>query len=102
MRRLHVLRLGALSEGASSADSSSSLSSSASPPASCGFSSASSASPLLALAVVGILAQLVAVAEIGDHLPREPGEGLLVVEHPLDPGERPAGMRLEDARARAP
>ena len=96
-----------LSDGASSEDCSSSLSSPASPSVSSGLSSASSASSSSVVALrVRILAQLVAVAEIGDHPPREAGEGLLVVQHVLEPLEGAAGMAVEmpapELHARSP
>jgi hypothetical protein len=56
------------------------------------------ASLLLELVLgVGILAELVAVAELVDDPAGEAGEGLLVVEHRPDPFERPAGVALQEA-----
>ena len=44
---------------------------------------------------VGVLAELVAVAEVLDHLPGEPREGALVLEHALEPLEGAPGVAVE-------
>jgi len=46
--------------------------------------------------VVGIVAQLVAVAQILDHLPREAGKGRLVGQRPVQPLQRAARLFVEE------
>ena len=50
---------------------------------------------LLAL-LVGVVAQLVAVAQILDHLARETGKGGLIRQHPLQAFERIACLALDE------
>ncbi len=51
---------------------------------------------------VGVIAQLVAIAEIGDDPARHAGEGSLIGQDMIEIAQRAAGLFLDEGRARGP